>query len=41
MSEKRVVRLAHAEARRRAVAYVQAAPDGYTVTIYEREEAIA
>lgn len=33
MSDKAVFILAHAEARRRAIANVQAAPDGYKVTI--------
>ena len=33
--DKKTLRLAHAEARRRAVAYVEAAPSGYVVTISE------
>lgn len=33
MSDKAIFILAHAEARRRAIANVQAAPDGYKVTV--------
>lgn len=33
MNDKAIFILAHAEARRRAIANVQAAPDGYKVTI--------
>lgn len=36
MSDKKVFILAHAEARRRAVACVSEAPDGYAVTVQER-----
>lgn len=36
MSEKKVFLLVHAEARRRALACVTEAPDGYAVTVQER-----
>ena len=35
MSDKRIFRLAHPEARRRAMACVAEAPDGYVVTVQE------
>ena len=35
MSTKRIFRLAHAEARRRAMACVAEAPEGYVVTVQE------
>lgn len=35
MSEKRIFRLVHLEARRRAAECVAAAPDGYVVTVQE------
>ena len=35
MSDKRIFRLAHAEARRRAMACVADAPEGYVVTVQE------
>ena len=35
MSDKRIFRLAHSEARRRAMACVAEAPDGYVVTVQE------
>lgn len=35
MNEKRIFRLAHAEARRRAMSCVADAPDGYVVTVQE------
>lgn len=35
MSEKRIFRLVHAEARRRATEAVQSAPDGFVVTVSE------
>lgn len=35
MNTKRIFRLAHAEARRRAMACVADAPDGYVVTVQE------
>ena len=35
MSEKRIFRLAHAEARRRAMSCVADAPEGYVVTVQE------
>ena len=35
MSDKRIFRMAHAEARRRAMACVADAPEGYVVTVQE------
>ena len=35
MNDKRIFRLAHAEARRRAMSCVADAPDGYVVTVQE------
>jgi hypothetical protein len=35
MAERRVFRLVHAEARRRAAEAIQTAPDGYCVTVSE------
>ena len=35
MSDKRIFRLVHSEARRRAMACVADAPDGYVVTVQE------
>ena len=35
MSEKRLFKLAHAEARRRAIECVREAPEGYVVTVQE------
>ena len=40
MKDKRVFKLVHAEARRRAVEAVQAAPDGYAVTVSEANRSL-